>query len=308
MRAFKRHRPIAVIPLTAWPEATDNGGATILLWHVWQVPWVQMNTSIKMTTDWRLLLLQMGFTSISQRRHFSHSCYSCKRRSGHWFRWRMTLVLRETTTSSKVGKPQRSWHTSRLTALTEATLRDVGGEQQATSSHSASAAPVLPIALLFGLCSISTATTCSSLSLPSSCLQPSVIVPSFTLSFYALTWTLSLCLFSGFCLYSSSPLGRLRRTSTPGCSRRYSAELSESLIMRPGMLLVHSCSCTVHRWRRDKISTVHTMLWVKKWLMTCDTWHHDSSCHYLHCLLFYHELWCNNWKRVYSLCGVKRQY
>lgn len=63
--------------------------------------------------------------------------------------------LPEYSLKKQSEKPLCSWHVEDLTALTATKLR-----QQTISTRSAFS--VLPILLLFSLCSVSTATTCSS--------------------------------------------------------------------------------------------------------------------------------------------------
>lgn len=88
-----------------------------------------------------------------------------------------------------------------LTALTEAKMR-----QQTVSTHSVSAASVLPILLLFSLVPFLRQQH-APLLLPWCCLQQAVIVLFFTLYLYSLTWPRCRCLFNKLYLHSVSPLG-----------------------------------------------------------------------------------------------------
>lgn len=152
------------------PEATGNGVATCLPRPSWMVPLVQINTSIKLT-DGDRPHLQTGLTSISWKDVFLIQVALAKhlrsRNMGFWFRWWMASVLWQPTTwiSIEVAK----WETTVLQAHNAFDGSDrrkaetCWSQQPTLSSHSASAASVLPIVRLLSLCSVSKATTCSSL-------------------------------------------------------------------------------------------------------------------------------------------------
>lgn len=112
------------------------------------------------------------------------------------------------------------------------------------------------------------------LSLPSCCLQQAIIVLSFTLSFYSLTWPLSLCLLRVLYRYSISPPGRRRWMSMRPevlCTLHCTVKASSRDQVWAALMKLHH-----HRLRREKMSTMNTISCIQEWLMTHVRSHHGS--------------------------------